>query len=141
MPFRRTTDGSVDDLPRYVRAGFGLDLSWKKNAKCKTQTGLTGKAWTTTAAETITVGDEKLPGRKLIQMAVMVCRTCPVQWECARYAIKSEAEIGTWGTEIAKIKMLGAQHNYNELLDAAQECDIPVDDMAKQIQSAKISLR
>lgn len=131
MPFRRTTDGSVDDLPRYVRAGFGLDLSWKKEAKCKTETGLAGKAWTTTSTETVTIGDERIPGRKLIQMAVMICRTCPVQWECARYAIKSEAEIGTWGSEISKIKTFGARHNYDDLLDMAKDADIPVDDLVR----------
>lgn len=141
MPFRRTTDGSVDDLPRYVRAGFGLDLNWKEHAKCRTQVGLTGKAWTTTSSETVTVGSERIPGRKVIQMAVLICRTCPVQWDCTRYAIKSEAEIGTWGTEISKVKFLRSKPNYNELLDAAKNFDIPVDDMVKELQSNRISLR
>jgi len=138
MPFRRTTDGSVDDLPRYVRAGFGLDLTWKEHAKCRTQTGLTGKAWTTTSSETVNVGDERIPGRKLIQMAVMICRTCPVQWECTRYAIKSEAEIGTWGTEISKVKFLASRNNYEQLLDAAKNYDVPVDDMARELQSGSL---
>lgn len=141
MPFRRTTDGSVDDLPRYVRAGFGLDLTWKEKAKCRKDTDIPGRAWTVTSAESVTIGGERIPGRKLIQMAVMVCRTCPAQWSCAKYAIKSEAEIGTWGTEIANIKMLATMPNYEALLEAAENLDISVDEMVRKLPRARISLR
>ena len=49
------------------------------------------------------------PGRKQRTEAIKICRFCPVQEECLRWALKHKIEWGVWGglTERQRIKIIG----------------------------------
>lgn len=96
---------------------------------CRHDDGHTNVAWQVTPAETVWVGGAKYRGAELIAYAEAVCELCPVQWHCARFAVTTEAKLGTWGashdsldTLVERLGRAGAL----EFIAAADSDDIPV---------------
>lgn len=57
---------------------------------------LVGQAWTCGENGKTKIGGRRIECSVLTEMAVMVCQTCPVQYDCARYAVTYEEPAGTW---------------------------------------------
>lgn len=54
------------------------------------------QAWLCGEFGTVVVDGKTIKAAELTKMAVMICQSCPVQYRCARFAIESGEEWGTW---------------------------------------------
>jgi hypothetical protein len=114
-------------MPRYIRAALGVDRDWVVHGYCRHADGGRDVAWRCSPAERITIGKTKYIGAELIAYAEATCELCPVQWECARYALKTEANHGTWGAAQESLEWL-RKHCSDPagLIDVADHEDITV---------------
>lgn len=99
---------------RLVTAAWGLDVSWMQLGLCtdypaaKEETG-----WTWWMADTCD-NSKPIPKRDKLRaekgaMALLVCRNCPVQYDCASYATKSLMAAGIWGVRTSNLQWLQKQ--------------------------------
>jgi hypothetical protein len=99
--------------PVHVKLAFDEDRSWAEEARCTDSNGKLRFAWTVLANESIELGDSTYDGSSLIALALEYCRVCPVQWECAAFAIhtspKPEQLWGTWGADMVDLRWLKRQ--------------------------------
>ncbi len=89
-------------LSPLIRAAMGLDRSWSSDGSCRHHPeGVlpTGATWW--HGETASVGARLQPKLKLkaemAAAALLVCQGCPVQYECATYAVEGSMQAGIWG--------------------------------------------
>lgn len=121
MPKRSTFSGDIKSLPLHLQRALDVDRSFYRQAICRADDHDTPKlAWTAERRRTYEVGGQRIPGRKLIQMAAMVCQSCPVQWQCAGAAIEGEEPVGTWAAPIEDIHFLASKPRWQQILDHAQ---------------------
>lgn len=74
--------------PSYVTSIIGQDLTWMVDAACRRPGNIVhAVAWTGTPGSQVPNrgGDLDL----VRERALSVCRVCPVQWDCARFAIET----------------------------------------------------
>lgn len=65
------------------RTAYASELGWFENAACK-------------GMDLEVFYFEPPSGRKMRQ-AVVICRSCPVMADCARWALRSRERFGVWG--------------------------------------------
>lgn len=120
--------GDLDDMPRYIKAALGQSRDWAVNAYCKDDAK--GVAWRVAPSDRIPMGphDSIYRGSELIAYAEAVCELCPAQYECARYAVRTEASIGTWGVRYELLRWLVRDSGLDPiaLIDAADAEDVTV---------------
>jgi hypothetical protein len=108
---------------------------------------LAAKAWTCGENGTVRVGRHQVEASKLTEMAVMICQTCPVQYDCARYAVTYEEAAGTWAMRRRNLEWL---LNYETkaalrmssteaiaIIDAAEHAGVPVEIHVGAVRAAK----
>ena len=125
-------------MPRYIRAALGLNREWAVQGYCRHADGGRDIAWRVTPAERVTIGKTKYVGAELIAYAEATCELCPVQWECARFALRSEASVGTWGMSFDDLEWLSK--NVDDpvgFIDAADTEDIPVQEAVCIVRRAR----
>jgi hypothetical protein len=110
VPAETSYGPDFDAWPIHVKLAFDEDRSWAEGAQCTDANGKLRFAWTVLANETVTLGDSAYSGSELIALALEYCRACPVQWECAAFAIhtapKAEQLWGTWGADMVDLRWL-----------------------------------
>lgn len=123
-----TKSGLIEDLPGYIRVALGLDLEWKVKGLCRYDNGATNIAWRVAPSDRIAVGGAKYVGAELIAYAEAVCELCPAQWACARYAIETEQQFGTWAMSMESLSWLRSSGGVDPLvlIDHADSEDVPV---------------
>jgi hypothetical protein len=134
MPANRSTDGDLDDLPLYIRRGFGKDRSWVDRAKCRNNENLPGFAWTIEVRDSRMMGKppKRVTARALHRLALKECLLCPVQWECAKYAIDTDAVVGVWGARLEDLRWLACHSEWRDILVLAKEHAVPVQTIAQR---------
>jgi len=115
-------------MPRYIRVIQDVDQEWMVQGYCRHDDGKTNVAWSVRPGETVSLGgSSKYLGSELIAYAEAVCEMCPVQWQCARFAIQTEVGVGTWGMGFELLKWLReSEHEPLAAVDAADAEDVPV---------------
>lgn len=98
----------------------GLDRDWIGEARCREGRRMassdSGFMWTILPGER----RDGIRGDKWIELALLECGLCPVQWACTHYAIASEAFWGTWGCSQDDRAFLSKQSGWEtELLMAS----------------------
>lgn len=132
MPRRSITSDNVGDVPGYIGAARLADWDWRDQALCREpHDGIPGLAWTVDSWQRIKMPTADDPhrvvkGERFIQLAKMICRACRVQWDCARFAVITQACSGTYSDDIKSILWLAKRPDWNEVLDRAQSADVPV---------------
>lgn len=94
MPRKQSYDGSFEDLPVSIRRALSVDRSWEVDAACR---GRGSWPWVAEADRTYLIQGHRYSGVKLIELAMVTCQTCPVQWECAATAIRADEKAAIWG--------------------------------------------
>lgn len=100
-------------MGRVFTAADDVQWGWTAHARCSTshrEHDAIAIAWTIAKTERATVEGREMSGRKLIQYALLVCSGCPVQYDCARTAILTEASAGTWGATLEDLRWLIKKH-------------------------------
>lgn len=76
--------------------------------------------------ENFKIGDSKYKGEELIQLALQICGRCPVQWDCAEYAITTEQRWGTWAMHIDDLRSIRGRRVGLDIVDRARRSGVPV---------------
>lgn len=125
MPAPHSLDGGTDHLPRHMRCAQGQNLDWKSGAKCRNAAGVPMMAWHVDRKDSKT----KLMGRPAtawIALALAICETCPVQWDCARFALAVGEKWHTWGMDVDDLRWLSTQREADRVVSMAEEHGVPV---------------
>ena len=122
-----------------IAAAVGLDRSWTERAACL--------GWATQAPGRPTpwqVG----PGRRaagsdvsnseLVKLALLICRGCPVQYDCARYAVEGMMLAGTWGMPLTALEWLRKQDDWEELVEFAETVGAPIQDVVADVRRDRL---
>lgn len=125
----------------YITAAYGLDTSWHEEGKCLAWKGEQPgfpTPWQYDPNQNREFIDEHgkrvvLRGREMIRAALMVCHSCPAQYDCARYAVKGWAMAGTWAMNIHVLQWLQKQRDWGRLIDYAEANDLPLQDYVQDV--------
>lgn len=129
------------DLGVLIRSAHGLDRAWWDQAKCKQwepsehpalgpwrdQRYVGPSIWQVDWSQRIEWEGRSVPGRALIELAVLVCQGCPAQWDCATYAVRGLMCGGTWAMTPKNLQWLIASENPLAVIDSARESGTPVE--------------
>jgi hypothetical protein len=128
MPAVPSGDRALEDMPLYIRAALGLNRDWVVHGYCRHADGGRDIAWRCTPGERVTIKDgTKFIGAELIALAEATCELCPVQWECARFAVRAEVNVGTWGMSYEDLEWMKDNVKVPiAFIDAADDDDLPV---------------
>lgn len=123
IPHRVTREMTYGDgfelLGRLIVAAHGLDTAFMEQGRCRLPEHfdpITGERiehkdpLTRKTIWMVDFHDIPEPGkptpRELINVALLICHSCPVQYECAHYAVDAEIRSGTYSARLANIKWL-----------------------------------
>lgn len=76
-------------------------------------------AWVIPAGETLVVQGHRYTGTVMEAKALPLCRICPQQWSCTRWAIEVDEPTGTWGIAYSLLKWLKKQPDSLMIVDSA----------------------
>lgn len=122
----RSFAGSEEDFPTYIVKVLGLDRTWMDHGACRNHELARKRAWTCRPNETVVVAGRRLDPKELIEAALMICSTCPAQYQCARWALEVREESGTWGMRHDDLLWLTRQPNGPGVIDEAERANEPV---------------
>jgi hypothetical protein len=126
MPAQRSLDSGTGVLPVHMRKAQGIDRSWVEDARCRKNTdGVPGFAWTVVKTDRGPLLQGR-PAEAWITMAVSICKACPVQYDCARFAVQVDERYGTWSMDIRDLSWLKGRDNWNAIVDAAESTSTPI---------------
>lgn len=145
MPAQRSLDAGTEHFPKHMLKAQGVDRSWTEKARCKKNTSAPGGgpaprpgfAWTVDPKER---GRHLLghPASSWIEMALIVCASCPAQYDCARFAVVVQEEHCTWAMHVEDLKAITKDPKRALLcIGAAEEMDIPVQVAVRRVLHAQ----
>lgn len=83
-------------------------------------------AWLAESGRRYTLGGHSYRGEKLIELAMLGCSACPVQWRCAAAAIEADERAGIWGDTLDNIRWLGSRAGHINELALAESTGVSV---------------
>lgn len=110
----------------HIAAAIGVDRSWMEGALCKGQDEIPPFSWRVNRNQWVMIGGKRVKGEKFVEVALMLCDACPAQWDCARFAIKTDAQSCTWGAPLEEIRWLMTQPEPLAAIDMAEEAGVSV---------------
>lgn len=110
-------------MPLAVRRAAAVDRSFYDDALCRTDTGVVREAWIAEPTRLYKLGSQRVRGEVMNRWAVEVCKTCPVQWECALAAITAGEAAGVWGDTLENLRRI---RHRPEVISKAQARGTPV---------------
>ena len=134
----QTADGELF-LGELIHAADGLDRSWVESSPCRLWAGsLRPTPWQVHKDQRfVEERDGKkvvMRGDEMIKMALMICATCPVQYDCAAYAVEGLMQAGTWSMGIANLRWLQGQEGALDLVAEARELAVAVDEFVTALR-------
>lgn len=141
MPQTRSTDGTEDDLPTYIRKAFGHDRTWMSDGACHPShrdPEVPQMAWKVPAGETRVVDGVKYVGEIMEKVALRVCDHCPQQWLCTRWAVDVDERTGTWGVSYKNLVWLKKQTDNVQIIDTARIHNIPIQQALKIVRELRV---
>lgn len=138
-------------LGRLITAAHGLDDSFMAEGRCalpEHRDPITGDRISPFADKItrktiwqVDFNDSPVKGqaspRELIQVALMICHSCPVQYECAHYAVEAEIQAGTWSARLSNVKwMQRSRAKSHEYIDEAERAGVSVEKYITPIREA-----
>lgn len=134
----QTADGELF-LGELIHAADGLDRSWVESSPCRLWAGsLRPTPWQVHKDQRfVEHRDGKkvvMRGDEMIKMALMICATCPVQYDCAAYAVQGLMQAGTWSMGIANLRWLQGQEGALDLVAEARELAVAVDEFVTALR-------
>lgn len=134
MPRITSCDGDLDDLGGLITRAYGIDRNWMERGACRgwrNDDDTMPSPWQFDPSQTVLVQRSdgtvaKLKGREMQKLALIHCASCPVQYDCAEYAIEAGMLAGTWAMKIVDLDWLRNQDEWRELLMDAFVANVPV---------------
>lgn len=72
-------------------------------------------------------------------MALTLCAMCPVQWDCAAYALNADEPDGTWAMSLKDRKWLRKQPDAHKIVEQASFDGVPVQFAVRRARTAKLT--
>lgn len=72
-----------------------------------------------------------ISGSELVRYALIICHSCPAQYDCTTYAVKATMIAGTWGLPITQLRWLQEQDDALDLIELARSHQVPMQDLAR----------
>lgn len=101
----------VDSLSEYAQRVAGRDDSWKKQSLCgKEEFALFAGCFVADEDDWLVDGDNQWVTGYEAQKRVVeqICIDCPVQWECARWGLEVDEEVGVYALTVRERRWLAA---------------------------------
>ena len=133
----RSFAGSEEDFPTYIVKALGLDRSWMDNGSCRGHDLARKQAWTCRPSETVIIAGRKLDPKELIEAALMICSTCPAQYQCANWALEVREESGTWSMPHDDLLWLIRQDDGADIIAEAEQREEPVQVVVRATLNAR----
>jgi hypothetical protein len=94
-------------MPMAVKRAAAVPRDYYDQALCRPGiTDVPSLAWIADPNQTYHLGTQRVKGSVLNDLALLVCQTCPVQWECASAAITAEEAAGVWADTLDNLRVL-----------------------------------
>lgn len=136
----RSTDGTEDDLPTYIRKAFGHSRVWMDDAACHPlirDPELSHMTWMVPFGETRVVDGVRYSGEMMESIALPICHECPQQWLCTRWAIEVDERTGTWGLPFKQLLWLKKQPDALSIVDTARVHNIPIQKAVRIVRDVR----
>lgn len=141
MPFVRGFGGTEEDFPLYVRRARDRDRSWMLQGLCAPHNrprDVPHVAWVVPYGETLQVNGHRYHGAVMESKAMPLCRVCPQQWSCTRWAIEVDEPTGTWGIPYKLLHWLKRQPDSLMIVDTAAASSTPVEVHVLSVKSRRV---
>jgi len=126
-PYVRSFDGGEEDFPTYILKILGADRTWMDNGACRGHHLARKNAWTCRPGDKpIPFDDIELDPKELIAAALMICGSCPAQYQCALWAVEVREEAGTWAMPHDHLLWLIRQDDSEAIVHQARIAREPV---------------
>lgn len=143
MTRARSTDGDLDVLGVLITAAFGLDREWVDDARClryenPLPDGPTPWQFDPKQRWRIVNGGKQtvIHGEEMVRVALSFCWGCPVQWECASYAVRGRMIAGTWAMTEKDLGWLAKRDDAQEIIDESRMAGVPLQVRVPQLRAA-----
>lgn len=111
-------------LPVYMQRAAGVKRDFMLHGKCRVgQHSLPREAWTMDRKDKALQGEEP---ETWIRLALTICQSCPVQYDCTRFALQVDERWGTWGVDIIDLQWMKHTKRGPEIIDAAEALGVSV---------------
>jgi hypothetical protein len=140
----RAGDVDVEDLPVAYTRGHGRPIGWRSDARCKdieqpraaASDGSRVTPWLATTGETYVFVGRRTAGAKLIEMALLECAMCRVQWDCASFGVSVGEPVGVWAMSIEDRRWLQRQSEPDLIIKQAEADGQPVQFAVRDLRAA-----
>lgn len=133
---QRTTPTSLRDYIVGVASG---DQTWRHKSACRDSSPTIVSMFTCSEDDTFELFGKQVSGYHVqTYLVTEYCHTCPVQWECARYAVQNEVDpkylragggwdfSGAWAMLRRDLRWLAKSPDPLGLIDQAKMDNVPV---------------
>lgn len=123
-----TTDLKLSEL---LSRAAGVDRDWMNAASCQGWghahydpkcSDAQPTPWMVSNNESV----KGIAGHELIEYALIICQGCVAQYDCAKFAIRTDCDFGTSSMPIGSLRWLRAQEDWEEIVDVAEAVHIPM---------------
>jgi len=132
MPRVASYSGSFDEMPLSVQRAASVPRDYYAQALCRP-----GESSTPSIAWTVEPGKKQhvvagviYDGDTLVELALLTCRICPVQWECASVAIAADEKAGIWSDTLDNLRVF---REAPDVLLVLKERGVPVQVAAQRV--------
>lgn len=122
-----TSDGQIEDLGVLLTAALDLDTGWMPRGACYGY-GCRNPESTTPWQAAPTRTYDGMSGSELVKWALIVCRGCPAQYDCAAYAVEGWMIAGTWSMPLTHLAWLRKQPDWEDIIADARQRKVPIQD-------------
>lgn len=136
IPKPKNTDGAIEDLGVLITASYDLDTTWMKRGSCYNW-GSKREGHPTPWQVAPGKRYHGVSGSELVKYALLICNTCPAQYDCAKYAVKGMMIAGTWAVPVTQLRWLQGREGSLDLIDMAQINEVPVQVVASAAFTAQ----
>jgi hypothetical protein len=113
-------------MPLAALRALSVDRGYYADAHCRTPAMTPKAAWLAESGRRYSIGGHSYRGEKLIELALLGCATCPVQWKCAAAAIEADERAGIWADSLDNLRWLARETKYVDVLEMAESTGVTV---------------
>lgn len=135
-------DGDIEELGVLITAAYDQDRTWVSRGKCRgwnADDELTPTPWQFDPKQRVTIHDGRrdvvLRGQEMVELALMSCHSCPVQYACATYAVRARMLAGTWAMKIIDLTWLAKQEDFEFIIEMAEAEGVPLQHWIPQLRA------
>lgn len=122
---------------------MGVGREWMSDGRChgwgrRTENADNPNPWFVANNENFTLSDGTvLKGAELVKYALITCAGCEAQYDCARFAVRTNVDVGTSSMGITSLRWLQKQGDWERIVDIAELATIPIQVAVKTLRNGE----